>query len=151
MWWKEVRRHIAQQEAEYDVLFKASEEEISKLKRQHEAEVKRLTTGLKQAEAEQANLRSINERLSTEVAETEKRLAEQDIVTRNLADEVLALRNANRDLRARNSTLFAQNAKMKKQIDALPQRDKNGRFIKNKQTSPELKMEDKGGVEVKKK
>lgn len=141
MWWKEVRRYIAQQEAEYDVLKNASEEEISKLKQANKEEIEKFQAGLSKAEADVEYLRSLNERMEKEAVEADKKLAEQDVVTRNLADENSALREKIRDLRARINTLSGQNAKMKKQLDALPQRGEGGRFVKKQAEVPKLDVE----------
>lgn len=139
MSWKQVRRYIHQQEAEFAVLKQASEEEISKLKVTHEESTRRLRHELGVDKSTIATLNSKVERLQSEAAAADKRIQEQDVVTRNLADENSALREKNRDLRARINTLSGQNAKMKKLIDALPQRGENGRFVKKKADAPELK------------
>lgn len=138
-WWWQLRKRIRQQEVEYDLLKQASEEEREKLIASHNKELSKLREALDSQKKKVAELRSKNEVLLGEATEADKKKNERELVIHNLADENSALREKIRNLRERNSILSGQNAKKKKQIESLPQRGANGRFVKKKADAPELK------------
>ena len=143
MWWSQVRRHISQQEAEYALLKQASEEEMERLKASHKESLDKHRHELNKELLEVGKLRSEVEVLRREAAEADKKLQEKEVIIRNLADENQEQRDKIRNLRNQNSSLSTANNKMKKQLDALPQRGEGGRFVsksgknKKKTSDPE--------------
>lgn len=115
--WYEVQQLVKQKQEEYNLLKESSDEVVADLQGDLNFEKNKVS-----------KLRSDLQYAENKVEVLEERKRELDTLNTNLANEVSTLNKKIRDLRYRIGSLSGENAKMKRQLETLPQRGKGGRF-----------------------
>lgn len=115
--WYEVQQLVKQKQEEYNLLKESSDEVVADLQGDLNFEKNKVN-----------KLRSDLQYAENKVEVLEERKRELDTLNTNLANEVSTLNKKIRDLRYRIGLLSGENAKMKRQLETLPQRGKGGRF-----------------------